>query len=179
MDPKAKDGQPLIWKIAQKRKALENENGEPLIQKVGTEKKAILAPGSEGGELRIRKIETRGWRSPSPVWKLTRLYGEVRVPNSEEGELPIRRIGTEKGRDLRSQLHILKPLPKLPIHKYISGPLLQNYLSNKGGPQHQPKTDKEVNKVFEDALGTWEENHWDIWSDSHFFATWYLIFAQL
>jgi aspartyl-tRNA(Asn)/glutamyl-tRNA(Gln) amidotransferase subunit A len=159
MDPKAKDGQPLIWKIAQKRKALENENGEPLIQKVGTEKKAILAPGSEGGELRIRKIETRGLRSPLPVWKWTRLHGEVRVPNSEEGESPIRRIGTEKGRDLRSQLHILKPLPKLRIHKYISGPLLQKYLSNKGGSQHQPKTDKEVNKVFEDALGTWEENH--------------------
>lgn len=130
-DPKTMEGEPLIWKIAEREKA------------------TVLR--AEEGEQPVRK-DAKGGRALLPAWKPKNFYYKNdSIPNGDRGELRVR-----------------KHLHKLPIHKYISerggspAPeskqselLIRKVSTDKGGPERLPRTNKEVHKVLEDALKTW------------------------
>jgi aspartyl-tRNA(Asn)/glutamyl-tRNA(Gln) amidotransferase subunit A len=72
-------------------------------------------------------------------------------------------------------------VPDVPIYKQLSNTdpapetrpnnfLVRKFPSDKGNLDRRPQTDKEVNKVFEDALGLWVEQHQNVYADGHYCA---------
>ncbi|KAE9365313.1 amidase-domain-containing protein [Stipitochalara longipes BDJ] len=166
----AKDGQPLIWAVANRKAPF---------------------PEIEGAKQRILKTKTaHEGKPPLPAWKTTNIYGNDPVAADEGGEVQIRKIGTEKKKVIWK--HVLdKERDSPPYHggkehqvrkegkkatlvrKYLEGlrkvttgresqqiePLIRKFATNKGGVDRLPKTEKEVNKVLQDSLGLWKRQH--------------------
>jgi aspartyl-tRNA(Asn)/glutamyl-tRNA(Gln) amidotransferase subunit A len=143
------------------------EDGGLPIRKIATEKGND--PKVEGGELLLWRIVSKKWRvsvpeqnaSGQPVQKIENEIRKAPGPGSEARELQIpKRLGKLLIHKYPTKLQIHKYLTKLQIKKIPDDKLpIHKFLTRKGEYERESLTDKEINKVIEDVLGSWEEKH--------------------
>lgn len=154
-DPEALGGGPIIWKLSELRaRALawwKNNLGKLPISKIDSQS-AVQTPASDNlpnvPNVRIRKI----FNSPDPA------------PEIKPSKLLIRKIPIVSNVPICKTFNNPDPAPEIEpsnfvIRKYPSVPNVRIRKTTRGEFYRRPHTDKEANKVFEDTLGLWVEQH--------------------
>jgi aspartyl-tRNA(Asn)/glutamyl-tRNA(Gln) amidotransferase subunit A len=160
----------------------DSEEEELPSRRIAAEKGRDQIPDSEERELQIRRIaiDKRGDQTPYRELQIRKILEEILIHKfpSNKGALkcnPHRRFTTGKRGDeipdrVLQMRKVLGKLPpdkyptKLQIRKVLDQLLIRKFPTEKGNLrefERKSLTDKEVNKVIEDVLASWEEKHWN------------------
>ncbi len=189
-DPALVDGLLSLRKIKTARgHDLEALGGGPLIWKLSEHRAKALVwwKNKSRGFRRFKGLEGRK-RVPD-IGKLPKSkidsHSAVQTPASDNLpnvlNVPIRKIfnNPDPAPDIEPRKVLIRKYPSIPnapIRKIFSNPdpaleiKPSKFPTDKGEFHRRPHTDTEANKVFEDALGLWVEQHQNSYADGHYCA---------